>query len=77
MQTKIHTYTFDEPMLKVNAYIVETENQLIVVDTTLTMSDSKALKMKADNLNKPIQVLSSHMGIRIILQVLITFHRMF
>lgn len=54
MQTKIHTYTSDEPMLKVNAYIVETENQLVVVDTTLTMSDSKALKMKAGNLNKPI-----------------------
>jgi glyoxylase-like metal-dependent hydrolase (beta-lactamase superfamily II) len=54
MQTKIHQYTSEEPMLKVNAFIVETANELIIVDTTLTMSDSKALKQKADSLRKPI-----------------------
>jgi glyoxylase-like metal-dependent hydrolase (beta-lactamase superfamily II) len=54
MQTKIHTYASDEPMLKVNAYIIEAENQLVIVDTTLTMSDSKALKTKADGLGKPV-----------------------
>jgi glyoxylase-like metal-dependent hydrolase (beta-lactamase superfamily II) len=54
MQTKIHTYVSTEQMLKVNAYIVETENQLVIVDTTLTMSDSKALKIKAESLGKPI-----------------------
>ena len=54
MQTKIHTYTSSEPMLKVNAFIVETIKELIIVDTTLTMSDSKALKQKADSLGKPI-----------------------
>jgi glyoxylase-like metal-dependent hydrolase (beta-lactamase superfamily II) len=41
-------------MLKVNAFIVETIKELIIVDTTLTMSDSKALKQKADSLGKPI-----------------------
>jgi glyoxylase-like metal-dependent hydrolase (beta-lactamase superfamily II) len=54
MQTKIHTYTSAEPMLKVNAFIVEAAKELVIVDTTLTMSDSKALKQLANNLNKPI-----------------------
>ena len=54
MKTKIHTYTSLEPMLKVNAFIAETESHLVIVDTTLTMSDSKALKQKADDLAKPV-----------------------
>lgn len=54
MQTEIHTYTSVEPMLKVNAFIVEAEKELVIVDTTLTMTDSKALKQKADSLGKPI-----------------------
>jgi glyoxylase-like metal-dependent hydrolase (beta-lactamase superfamily II) len=54
MHTKIHTYTSLEPMLKVNAFIVESAHELVVIDTTLTMSDSKALKQKADSLGKPI-----------------------
>jgi glyoxylase-like metal-dependent hydrolase (beta-lactamase superfamily II) len=54
MKTVIHTYTSAEPMLKVNAFIAETESHLVIVDTTLTMSDSKALKQMADDLKKPI-----------------------
>ena len=54
MQTKIHPYTSAEPMLQVNAFIIETINELVIVDTTLTMSDSKALKQKADSLGKPV-----------------------
>jgi len=54
MSGKIHAYTSVEPMLQVNAYIVETAKELVIVDTTLTMSDSKALKQKADSLQKPI-----------------------
>ena len=54
MQTKIHSYTSGEPMLKVNASIIETTKELVIIDTTLTMSDSKALKQKADSLGKPI-----------------------
>ena len=54
MQTQIHTYASSEPMLKVNAFIVETPKELVIVDTTLTMSDSKALKQKADSLGKPL-----------------------
>lgn len=44
MQTKIHHYTSSEPLLQVNAFIVETTKELVIVDTTLTMSDSSALK---------------------------------
>ena len=54
MKTIIHTYTSQEPMLQVNAYIIETNEKLVLVDTTLTMSDSKNFKKKADSLNKPI-----------------------
>ncbi|MBO9700461.1 MAG: MBL fold metallo-hydrolase [Sporocytophaga sp.] len=54
MKNKIHTHTSLEPMLKVNAFIVETSRELIIIDTTLTMSDSIALKQKAESLNKPI-----------------------
>jgi len=41
-------------MLKVNAFIVETTKELVIVDTTLTMTDSKTLKQKADSIGKPI-----------------------
>ena len=54
MKTKIHTYTSSEPMLKVNAFILEADNNLVIVDTTLTMSDSLALKQKAESLGKPL-----------------------
>jgi glyoxylase-like metal-dependent hydrolase (beta-lactamase superfamily II) len=54
MQSKIHVYTSAEPMLKVNAFIIETAKELVIVDTTLTSSDSKALKQQADSLDKPI-----------------------
>jgi glyoxylase-like metal-dependent hydrolase (beta-lactamase superfamily II) len=54
MQSKIHAYTSVEPMLKVNAFIIETAKELVIVDTTLTSSDSKALKQQADSLDKPI-----------------------
>jgi glyoxylase-like metal-dependent hydrolase (beta-lactamase superfamily II) len=54
MKAKIYAYTSREPMLKVNAFIVEAEKGLVIVDTTLTMSDSKALKQMTDGLGKPI-----------------------
>lgn len=54
MSTKIHTYISEEPIVKVNAFIVESANELVIIDTTLTMSDSKKLKQTADNLGKPI-----------------------
>lgn len=54
MKYKIHQHASNEPMLNVNAFIVEAEKELVIVDTTLTMSDSKALRKKADELKKPL-----------------------
>ncbi len=51
---KIHTYTSKEQLLHVNAFVIETEEGVIVVDTTLTMSDSLALKKMIDAFQKPI-----------------------
>ncbi len=54
MYPKIHIYNSKEPMLQVNAFIAEGEKESVIVDTTLTMSDSKALKALADSLGKPL-----------------------
>lgn len=54
MEPKIHTYVSTEPMVKPNAFIVEGDRELVLVDTTLTMSDSRALNRMAANLQKPI-----------------------
>ena len=51
---KIHTYTSQEPMLHVNAFIIESKNGLVLVDTTLTKSDSLGLKNLAGSLGKPV-----------------------
>ena len=54
MTPVIHTYVSTEPMVKPNAFIVEAERELVIVDTTLTMSDSTSLKKMADGLKKPV-----------------------
>jgi len=54
MKSIIHTYVSKEQLVKPNAFIVESNEGLVIVDTTLTMSDSKALKQLADSLDKPI-----------------------
>jgi len=54
MNAIIHEYTSREPLLKVNAFIIEARDSLVIVDTTLTMSDSKALRQMADGLGKPL-----------------------
>ena len=41
MTPKIHTYVSTEPMVKANAFIIEGDRELVIVDTTLTMSDSR------------------------------------
>ena len=51
---RVHTYVSKEPMVRPNAFIVEGESELVIVDTTLTMSDSKALKQLAEGLRKPV-----------------------
>lgn len=54
MTPVVHTYVSTEPMVRPNAFIVEGDRALVIVDTTLTMTDSAALKRTADALNKPI-----------------------
>jgi glyoxylase-like metal-dependent hydrolase (beta-lactamase superfamily II) len=61
MTPTIHTYVSKEPTVKPNAFIVESDRELVIVDTTLTMSDSKALTQLAQSLKKPIAaVLLTH-----------------
>src|SRR5262245_38039278 len=54
MTPVIHTFVSTEPLVKPNAFIVESDSGLVIVDTALTMSDSRALKQMADGLRKPI-----------------------
>ncbi|MPZ20278.1 MAG: MBL fold metallo-hydrolase [Luteitalea sp.] len=54
MTPRIHTYVSKEPMVRPNAFVVEAGEELVIVDTTLTMSDSKALKQMANSLRKPV-----------------------
>jgi glyoxylase-like metal-dependent hydrolase (beta-lactamase superfamily II) len=61
MMPIVHTYVSKEPLVKPNAFVIEADSGLIIVDTTLTMSDSRALKQMADDLRKPIAgVLLTH-----------------
>jgi glyoxylase-like metal-dependent hydrolase (beta-lactamase superfamily II) len=47
--------------MPVNAYIVETPGGAVVVDTTLTVSDARALRARVDELGKPLRaVLVTH-----------------
>jgi glyoxylase-like metal-dependent hydrolase (beta-lactamase superfamily II) len=47
--------------MPVNAYLVETPAGVVVVDTTLTVSDAWALRARADDLDKPLRaVLITH-----------------
>jgi glyoxylase-like metal-dependent hydrolase (beta-lactamase superfamily II) len=51
---KIHTYTSGEQGIFANAYIIETQNGLVAVDATLTVSESRSLKKRIDSLDKPL-----------------------
>jgi glyoxylase-like metal-dependent hydrolase (beta-lactamase superfamily II) len=47
--------------MPVNAYLVETPGGVVVVDSTLTVSDARALRRQAEELDKPLQaVLITH-----------------
>jgi len=54
MVPKIHTYTSGEQGIFANAYIIETQNGLVAVDATLTVSESRSLKKRIDSINKPL-----------------------
>lgn len=49
------------PRDHVNAYIVELENSVVVIDTTLALSSAQALRAKAESFGKPLRaVLLTH-----------------
>ena len=50
----IHTYRAAEPGLFVNSYLVEGEAGVVVVDTSLLVSDIEALRARLRALNKPL-----------------------
>jgi glyoxylase-like metal-dependent hydrolase (beta-lactamase superfamily II) len=51
---KIHTHISGEKGIFVNGYLIETANGVVVVDSALTVSESKALKAQLDSINKPL-----------------------
>ena len=50
----IHTYRAAEPGLYVNSYLVEAEAGVVVVDTSLLVSDIEALRARLRALKKPL-----------------------
>ncbi|MDD2365067.1 MAG: MBL fold metallo-hydrolase [Desulfuromonadaceae bacterium] len=50
----VHCCTAPDNGERVNAYIVETENRLVIVDTMLMRPHAKAFRLYADTLGKPI-----------------------
>src|SRR3990167_7654695 len=57
----VHPYSATEKGIFVNAYLIETEHNVVAIDSTLTVSDSKALREKLKSLKKPlVAVLLTH-----------------
>lgn len=52
--SKIHAHISGEKGIFANAYLIETTNGIVVVDSTLTVSESKTLKARLDSINKPL-----------------------
>jgi glyoxylase-like metal-dependent hydrolase (beta-lactamase superfamily II) len=58
---RIYTHMSDEKGIFVNGYLVETANGVVVIDSALTVSESKALREELDSINKPLlAVLLTH-----------------
>jgi glyoxylase-like metal-dependent hydrolase (beta-lactamase superfamily II) len=60
-KTHIHRYAAGPQGALVNAYLVETDEGVVAVDGTLTVSDGRALRRQLDELGKPfLAVLVTH-----------------
>ena len=58
-EVRVHRHVGEA--MPVNAYLVETPGGLVAVDTTLTVSDGRALRRRAEELGKPLRaVLITH-----------------
>ena len=53
----IHTYRAAETGLFVNSYLVEGESGVVVVDTSLLVSDIEALRARLKALKKPLRAI--------------------
>ena len=53
----IHMLTSAERTFLTNAYIVETENALVVVDTMMINSDALLLRQRVEEINKPLRAI--------------------
>jgi glyoxylase-like metal-dependent hydrolase (beta-lactamase superfamily II) len=59
--TEVRVHRHVASAMPVNAYLVETPGGVAVVDSTLTVSDARALRQRADDLDKPLRaVLITH-----------------
>jgi glyoxylase-like metal-dependent hydrolase (beta-lactamase superfamily II) len=54
MSYKIHVYSSGKLGIFANAFLVETNNGVVVIDSTLTVSESKSLKGRLDTIGKPL-----------------------
>ena len=52
---EIHAHKSGEAGIFANAYIIETDESLIAVDTTLTVSEAQAFVQKLKALRKPLR----------------------
>ena len=50
----IHTHACGEGVIFVNAYLIETANAVVAVDSTLSESESRAFRKEVDGLGKPL-----------------------
>jgi glyoxylase-like metal-dependent hydrolase (beta-lactamase superfamily II) len=58
---KIHAHMSGEKGIFANSYLIETANGVVVIDSALTVSESKALKAQLDSINKTLlAVLLTH-----------------
>ena len=53
----IHTHACGEGGIFVNAYLIETPNAVVAVDSTLSESESKAFRKEVDALGKPLRAI--------------------
>jgi glyoxylase-like metal-dependent hydrolase (beta-lactamase superfamily II) len=56
-QTIIHRFPHDEDSAFVNAYLVETESSVVAIDSLLTVSESRALRVELEKLGKPLRAI--------------------
>lgn len=57
----IHMFSTNERTFCTNAYVIETENSLVVIDTFMVNSEATLLRQFIDNINKPlIAVIITH-----------------